>query len=407
MKKLLIVSLLFSWFFCLPLGGQSPQEDMLTGTFSNKQNGLLLSVKPAASNTYQGFMEYQGQRHPFTGNRLLGMLSGQYTYKGAQISFTLARITGVYYLTSEGVSLEMVRTAVDPVSSSTSGTGNTSGTSTPPTPVQEGPVSTNAPPATGVRIKDPYGSFNFQLPVGWTHTLPENSNILITHPSYKAQISLVPHNFSSLKEIRENTLDIQDAASNTALTATVRDYGNRGLFISYAGLAQGQNVVIETIAMISPYGGGISVVSAALASDYSREVGDALKSITNSVQFLKTVDPPIVQQWKQRLANKQLLYLYTSNGLSDKTAIDLCPNGRFYYNSDGSYTSGGYAQFSYAGNDSNSGSWKIIASNTTPVLVLFFQGGEVIQYPITARQAGNEVNLKGKRYFIQSSSACK
>ncbi len=303
------------------------------------------------------------------------MLSGQYTFKGAQVSFTLARIRGVYYLTSEGVSLEMVRNAKDPGRTSPTATGSAPSTSsTTPAPSAQGPMAVNAPLATGPRINDPYGSFNFQLPTGWSHTIPENSNMLVTHPAYQAQISLVPHNFASLKEIRENTFDIKDAASNTNLTATVGDYGNRGLFIRYEGSAQGQPLVIETITMISPNGGGISVVGAALRPDFSGEVTGAIKSIANSLQFTQTADSPMVRQWKQRLTGKQLTYLYTNNGLADKIAIDLCPNGRFQYNSDGSYTSGGFAQFSYAGNDANSGSWKIVSTNSFPLLVLFFSG---------------------------------
>ena len=405
-KHLSALSILCCLFF-LPLSGQIPEEDILIGSFSNEQNGLLLSVRPVSSNTYEGFIEYQGERHPFSGSRLLGMLSGQYTFKGAQISFTLARIRGVYYLTSEGVSLEMMRSAKDPGSASPTGTGSAPSTSANPVPSAQGPVATNAPLATGPRIKDPYGSFNFQLPTGWRYTIPENSNVLVTHPSYQAQITLVPHNFASLKEIRENTSDIKDAESNTTLTATVLDYGNRGLFIRYEGSAQGQPLVIETIAMISPHGGGISIVGAALQQGFSREVSEAIKSVANSVQFIKTVDSPMVQQWKQRLIGKQLTYLYSNNGLADKVTIDLCSNGSFQYNSDGSYTSGGFAQFSYAGNDSKSGSWKIIATNTFPLLVLFFSGGAVSEYPIAARQASNEINLNGKRYFIRASSACK
>lgn len=407
MKKHTSAFFLLWCLFLFPLAGQSPEEDILVGSFSNQQNGLLLSVKLVSSNAYEGFIEYQGERHPFIGSRLLGMLSGQYIFRGAQISFTLARLRGVYYLTSEGVSLEMVRTAKDPESTSSVGTGSAPSASVTPTPSVQEPITINAPLATGPRIKDPYGSFNFQLATGWSHTIPENSNMLVTHPDYQAQISLVPHNFASLKEIRENTFDIEDAESNTTLTATVRDYGSRGLFVRYEGSAQGQPLVIETIAMISPHGGGISVVGAALRPDFSEEVGKAIKSIANSVQFTKIVDSPMVQQWKQRLTGKQLTYLYTNSGLADKVVIDLCPNGSFQYSSNGSYTSGGFAQFSYAGNDSRSGSWKIVAPNSFPLLVLFFGGGLVSEYPITARQAGNEINLNGKRYFIQASTTCK
>jgi hypothetical protein len=410
MKKHLFTISLLNVLFYLQLTAQAPKEDILVGTFSNQQNGLLLSVKPISSNTYEGFLEYQGKSYPFSGRRLLGMLSGEYAYEGAQISFTLARIMTVYYLTSDGVSLEMVRTNTAPANTAQAGTTpNPPNPQSPPTNVVQTPVPTNAPVATGPRINDPYGSFTFQLPAGWSQTEPEGPNILITNQNYKAQISIAQHNYSSLAEIRKNTLDIRDAGSNTDMKATIRDYGNSGLFIRYEGIAQGQAVIIETVALASPYGGGISIVGAGLKPDYAPEVGNAVKSIANSIQFKKTTDTPVVQQWRQRLVNKQLLYLYTGNGMSEKTTIDLCANGRFQYDSNDSYSSGGYFsdQLNYAGSNAESGSWKVISKNSFPVLMLFYGDGRVIEHSITARQAGNEINLSGRRYFLQASSMCE
>lgn len=407
MNKHLLVVYLFSWLFYLPLAGQTPKEDILIGTFTNSQNGLLLSVKPVTSNTYEGFLEYQGKRYPFSGSRLLGMLSGEYAYERAQVSFTLARILGIYYFTSEGISLEMARTTSTPVNTAPAETINPPSNPPPAATAPQGPVPTNAPVATGPRINDPYGSFNFQLPAGWSHSMPEGLNILLTNPNFKAQISIVPHHYPSLAEIRENTTDLEDEESNTALKAVVRDYGNRGLFVRYDGIAQGQATIIETITMVSPYGVGVSVVGTAFQPDYSQEFGNAIKSVANSVQFTKTADPPIVQQWKQQLTNKQLLYLYTGNGLSDKITIDLCKNGSFEYYSDSSYMSGGYSQLSYAGSNSKSGNWRIISKNTSPVLLLFFSGGSIHQYTLAPRETGGGIALNGRRYFVQDASTCE
>jgi len=400
MKKHFLNSLLLLWIACIPLYAQTSEEDFFIGTFSNQQNGLLLSVKLTAPKTYEGLIKYQGKEYPFNGTRILGILSGQYVFNGATVFFSLAKLQGTYYLTSEGVSLEMQRTSNAPSTSNQS-----PGTATQTPKIQEN-ASTEAPVAAGTRIKDPYGTFSFQLPAGWAHTVPEGSGTLITNTRYKAQIGLVPHNYSSLAEIRANTFDINDPSSNTALTVNIQNYGTQGLFIRYQGRVQGQGLILETIVLISPGGGGLSITGSALQEDFVPEVSAAVKSIANSIAFVKTSEPALVQQWKQQLSNKQLLYLYTGNGLSDKITIDLCPNGRFKYQSDGSYTSGGYAQFSYAGTDANSGSWKVVSKNTLPVLVLFFNNGEVTEYTLANRSAGNEINLNGKRYFVRATEMC-
>ena len=405
MKKHFMNLLMLAWIFYAPVYAQTAGEDIFIGTFSNQQNGLLLSVKLVAPKTYEGFIKYQEKEYPFSGTRILGIVSGQYIFNGTTIYFSLAKIQGTYYLTSEGVSLEMQRTSNDPSTPNSSPDNQTPATSSQVAKIQEA-VSTKVPVATGDRIVDPYRLFSFQLPIGWVHTVPESSGILITNTRYKAQIGLTPHHYSSLAEIRANTFDINDPTSNTDLIATVQDYGSQGLFIRYQGRVQGQALMLETIVLLSSDGGGLTITGSALQEGFVPEVSAAIKSVANSIIFIKTSEPALVQQWKQRLSNKQLLYLYTENGRSDKITIDLCPNGHFKYQSDGSYTSGGYARFSYAGTDTNSGSWKVVSKNTFPILVLFYSGGLTVEYTLVNRSAGNEINLNEKRYFIRAASVC-
>ncbi|MBK6947139.1 MAG: hypothetical protein IPH16_02815 [Haliscomenobacter sp.] len=301
---------------------------------------------------------------------------------------------GAYYVTSEGVSIDVERNSASPAAAAeTKSTASVAQT------------SNQAPGASGARVGDPSSGFSFQLPASWTQT-QENGSYIIKKAGLNAQIGLAPHNYSSLEEIRRNVFDIQDTESNTFLRATVSSYGANSLFIRYDGQAQGQPIVIEMVSMVSPHGGGVSVVGSGAHADYSTQITTAIKTIANSVQFQKPQVSPLAQQWKQRVSGKQLLFLQTSNGSSDKVTIDLCPTGRFEYYSNSSYMSGGFFQFSYAGQDANSGTWKIVARGTQPVLQLFFDSGTLQEYPLSARQAANEIGLNGQRYFIQPTSNC-
>ncbi len=402
MKKLVFCALCSFLFSITLIYGQTGKADPLVGTFSNKQAGLGLSVSPPQDGLYKGFFEYQGKRYPFTGFKLLGMLSGEYTFEGNAIAFSLAKVGDVFYVTSEGVSIDVERTSTSPTTPGAPALASKSSSSAPPSGKE---VSNQAPAASGARVGDPSNGYSFQLPSSWTQTL-ENGSYIIKKAGINAQIGLAPHNYSSLDEIRRNAFDVQDAASNTFLRATVAPYGANSLFIRYDGQAQGQVVIIEMVSMVSPNGGGVSVVGSGAQADYSAQITTAIKTIANSVQFQKPQVSPVAQQWKQRVTGKQLLFLQTGNGSSDKITIDLCAAGRFAYYSDSSYMSGGFSQFSYAGQDANSGTWKIIARGSQPVLQLFFDSGSLQEYQLSARQAGNEIGLNGQRYFIQPASNC-
>ncbi|MBK8654904.1 MAG: hypothetical protein IPN20_13590 [Haliscomenobacter sp.] len=402
MKKLVFCALCAALLSVSLVHGQTGKADPLVGTFTNKQAGLGLSVSPPQDGLYKGFFDYQGKRYPFTGFKLLGMLSGEYTFEGNAVAFSLAKVGDVFYVTSEGVSIDVERTSASPTPAGAPAEASTSSSSAPPSGKE---VSNQAPPASGARVGDPSSGYSFQLPASWTQTL-EKGSFIIKKAGLNAQIGLAPHNYSSLEEIRRNAFDVQDAESNTFLRATVAAYGANSLFIRYDGRAQGQAIVIEMISMVSPHGGGVSVVGSGAQADYSAQVTTAVKTIANSVQFQKPQVSALAQQWKQRVSGKQLLFLQTGNGSSDKITIDLCPAGRFEYYSNSSYMSGGFSQFSYAGQDTNSGTWKIIARGSQPVLQLFFDSGSLQEYQLSARQAGNEIGLNGQRYFIQPASNC-
>lgn len=384
--------------FCNPLSAQESKTDPFIGVFSNVQNGIVLSLDATSSGSYTGYLTYQGQQHPASGIKVLGVLTGEYTYRGNSVAFSLARIAGVYYLGSEGVTLEMQRNSEAPRSADP-----VAGKQSP----EKVNISTVAATATGVRTKDPYGAYSFQAPApDWGQAM-ENGGFQLQKNGQNTALGIAPHVYASLEEIQKNAVGVEDAASNTSLKADVSAYGDNGLFIRFSGRVQGNAVAIETITLLSPHGGGVHVVSAALGQELPHANREALKSVANSVEFYKASVSPLVLEWQQRIQGKQLLYLYTGNGYSEKTTIDLCRSGTFYYAGDGSYTSGGYAQFSYVGQNANQGIWKVLTKNGQAVLVLFFNNNTIAEYALSKRPAANEIGLNGKRYFIQTAAACR
>lgn len=107
--------------------------------------------------------------------------------------------------------------------------------------------------------------------------------------------------------------------------------------------------------------------------------------------------------WRQRIAGKRLLYLYTGNGYSDKWFFDLCSNGTYVYGDDTSYTSGG--NFSAVVANNESGTWAIQTRNGNTILVLISKNSKR-EFTINPRSASNEIDMNGKRYFIYTNNSC-
>lgn len=386
-------------------------EDHYVGTFSNQQTGLVLSMGKASNGSYQGFFQLQGQQFPFaSGQKALGMINAEYQYNGSAFAFSLSRLLGEYYVTSEGVSIPVVKTSDQPVAANKSTPGaNAPKTSTPPTTstaANSDKTATTAPAATGARISDPYSGFSFQCPGGW-QSQAQGGGFLLNKPGAEIPLSVSTHDYNSLAEIRAQVIDANDPSTSTYLKGHTQAYGSNALLIRFDGTVKGQAVVIEMISMLSSNGGGINIAATGAANLYSTTYSSLLKSVANSVQFNKPQVSGIAEQWKQKVKGKRLEYFKTDNGLADHFTIHVCSNGAFVYKNDSSYISNNASSnFSYASAGGDEGKWQVIAKGNQPTLVLKFNDGRVWEYPLSNGQAGNEILLNGKRYFVQAGTVC-
>ena len=414
MKTHKIMALFTAMALFQTLSGQSSSEDHYVGTFSNSQSGLVLSMDKAADGTYQGFFQLQGQQYSFSkGSKLLGMVNAEYQYNGQAFAFSLSRLVGDYYVTSEGVSIPVVKTANQPVAA-TKSTGDASpssksGTATSPTPASGAgtKATTTAPVATGARIADPTSGYSFQTPSAWK-SQEQGGGFLLSKVGSQVAMSVSPHEYKTLAEMRAQVLDANDPASNTYLKAQTQAYGSNGLFIRFDGTAQGKAVVIEMISLLSPNGGGVTIAATGVKDQYGADYTSLIKSVANSVQFSKPQTSSLAEQWKQKIKGKRLDYYYTGNGMADHYIIHICSEGTFVYKNDNSYSSNNaYTDFSYASAGADAGKWQVVAKGAQPTLILRFNDGRVWEYPMSPGKAGNEILLNGKRYFVQAGTMCQ
>ena len=387
---LLFCMLSVFWFHSV-----SAQEgNKYTGLFTNKDIALTISVKKSGER-YEGYFEVQKQRCAFTGKIELGVLSASYSYEGKNVPFTLSLLFGTYYLTTEGYNLEVKR---NPAGLPASAAENKDERVSQGTPKKQ---SDAVLPAKGKRISDPYGGYSFQLPTGWD-SREEQGSFLITKEGEELGISVTAHNYKSKEEILKTAEDIVDPSSNTHIRTTASEYGTNGVFLHLEGRSNGQNLVLEIIVQVSPYGGGVVFLTGGGAENYAGNYSEILKAMANSAQFNKPAISSAAQQWSGRLKGKQLIYLNTSGGGSEKITLNLFANGDYSYANNSSYLSGGSSVLSYAGRDSNSGTWKIQNRGDATVLVLYGNDRRIREYVLSPRQEAGEINLDNRRYFIRA-----
>jgi hypothetical protein len=392
MKRIFTLLIVAMSFFS-ELLSQSGTEPY-SGVFINEQTKLTLSVEKLADATFQGTLSVLNEKYPWSGGfRLLGVLNASYEYNGNMVPFSLSFYEGAFTLSTEGMDLAMEKISDDPHH-------KVIVNETAPTPN----ASENAPPAVGARYKESSGAYSFQTPAGWTVVQEENGNFSLTSTESSIRVTIASHNYSSREAVKNDFQPLNSPENNTKISSSVQDYGASGLYVRIEGIDEGMPTKIELIALVSSYGGGTYIFCSGNPSDFNPTQSDALKTIANSMQFSKPVVTPVVLQWTTKLKGKQLLYLYSASGYSEKTTYDLCSNGSFVAAGDNSFVSGGASAVTA---DGGSGSWKIISNGSTPILLLTYQGGGTAQFTLSERQAGNEIGMNGKRFFVQTGQACQ
>ena len=255
--------------------------------------------------------------------------------------------------------------------------------------------------STGSQRKDPYGGYSFKVPDGWS-CRQEQEGFVLSIPGKNWQLAVGPHNYASQQAGMAAAAKmevIKDEATGTFLQPTVLPFANGGIRLTLKGYANNSPLTLETLHIFSPFGGGVSL-AAVMPGTADPQAIELLSSFSQQFSFEKPQKSQLVADWESRIRGRQLVYLNTQGGGTEKTTVNLYADGRFDYTSSSSYTSGGYADFSYADKNGGSGSWKIVQRGQQALLLMFNQNGGTEEYPLQQGQQG-EVISNGRRYFIR------
>lgn len=267
-------------------------------------------------------------------------------------------------------------------------------------------------------INEPDFGVQFTVPEGWNYQQSEMGYIM-GHNTIPGIIILMGNDFKSIEEV-ENAASQglqEDNGTFLQLKGELKPFGQNGRAGNFSGTLEGQQVNAYMISLVSTTNGkGVTMMAAATPDLFNQVQVQAIESLGRSVRFTKIETPSIVEEWRNSLKVQggcRLTYMNTysstdygggGGGYSDKTVIDLCPQGYFRYsdNSDMSFdTQGG---FGYSNSESQgNGTWELATDGTNAVLRLIFNDGRVFEYTLTYENEKTQLN--GTHYFRTYSNS--
>lgn len=274
--------------------------------------------------------------------------------------------------------------------------------------------------ASANEIVDKDFGIRFTLPKGWI-AQKNDAGYLLGSQTEKGIIVMTGNEYSSLEQMRTEAKQglVDENGTNLQLAGEIVAIGGNGLGVPYQGMVEGQPAKAYAVGLLSPFGGGVSIIAMVETADYSEKYAEYVKAIASSMKFSKPELPPIAEQWKRDLSGAKLTYLwsYSSRGYTDgsyaggsqQIEIHLCPQGFFKYSDrshssiDGGYSSGYNASAFGSGKDQGQGTWDVTAHGRTPVLVLKFHDGRVMEY--TIGYENKKLYLNGNRYFWTNANS--
>ena len=277
-------------------------------------------------------------------------------------------------------------------------------------------VTTNASLQKFVLRKGELGDKNFGVkfkpPAGWEARKGDEGYLLVSKTK-KGFIVITPHNYQSMAQLKKEAgIGLQEEGGTSLhLAGQLSTVGTNGLAGKYTGTLQGTSASSFVVALLSPNGGGISIMAATDSENYSDDYKKYALELASSTVFTKREALPVNRVWKQKLTDVRLTYMwsYYSGGVSgsyaggsQETKIDLCGQGYFRYSDNNQMGVDGGGSSGYSGGQNRgNGSWDVVNKGQQPLLVLKFNNGRVFEYKLTMKD--NKIHLNGKKHFKTTS----
>jgi hypothetical protein len=301
---------------------------------------------------------------------------------------------------------------------------------TPPRPVvpQTAPSAPPQPSGGGNVVSVPEMGVSFAIPAGW-NSQKQGEAIYLTSTSHKGFILIQRHAYNSLEQMaKEASQGIVDESTKTRLmpVSPFQPFGKNGMVAEFSGVAQGQKARTFAIGLISPQGGGVTIMAATEEASYSSDYSDSVLAIAGSLSFLSSGASGGGPQTAggqtgggaRGGGDMDLLkyfagewYAYSSGstiygGAGTERKMTLCPDG--LYRDSSEFSASGTGEWGATNAQSGWGHWSIQGDKTQGVIMVTYPNGQSkrFAYRIISKEQ-QTISFDGVTYAFAGAAKCR
>lgn len=289
-----------------------------------------------------------------------------------------------------------------------------------PSPAPSAPPQ---PSGGGNVISVPEMGISFAIPAGWNGQ-KQNDAIYLTSTSYKGFIVITRHAYKDLQQMaNEASQGIIDETTNTRLmpVSQLQPFGKNGMVAEFSGTAQGQKARTFAIGLLSPQGGGVTIMAATEAASYSSDYSDLVLAIAGSLSFMSGSVPggPAAAAPQAGGATDTSLmgyfageyYSYSSGstisgGAGTERTLTLCPDGNYRDSSE--FSASGTGDWGAVNAQAGWGRWTIQGDKNQGTIFVAYPNGRSkrIPYRVVSKQE-QTVSFDGVTYAFAGNPKCR
>jgi len=398
------------------------------GTYTLTSEGVTLTLvfdQDAAGRISGTLSSTKGTRFRLEGTIQEGIATGNCSgdsgqsyfeaeFEGSKLIFTLVEVKAGGEGSSR--SLEFIRSAsgTKPASQASSASGPTQGAvSQPASPKTPAPAPAPSPqaPAAGKRVSDPGLGISFLPPAGWIGQ-KQGEVFILGSNTYKGFILIQPHSFSNLSQMAQEAgqgIVEEEADIQLLPTAALQAFGSNGLSGEFSGTVQGRQAKAFAIGLISPNGGGVTVLATVEAGSYTNAYPGFVRSIASGLTFAAPQPAgPSDSGLLKYFAGEYYSYSSgstISGGAGTERSVTLCPDGLFRDSYEFSASGSGWGG---AASQGGAARWSIQGDQRRGVIVVTYANGQTKQfsYQVVSKDEGT-ILFDGVRFAYAGAPKCR
>ncbi len=266
---------------------------------------------------------------------------------------------------------------------------------------------------------------SFAVPAGW-NAQRQGEAVYLASTNYKGFIVITRHAYNNLRDMaKEASQGIVDQSSNTRLmpVSQFQPFGQNGMVAEFSGTAQGMQARSFAIGLISPQGGGVTIMAATEAASYSSDYSDFVLAIAGSLSFLPrgaSGGAPMAGTTGAggEASDINLLsyfageyYSYSSGatisgGAGTERTMTLCPDGNYRDSSE--FSASGTGQWGAVNTQAGWGRWTVQGDKNQGLILVTYPNGQSrrIPYRVVSKQE-QTISFDGVTYAFAGKPKCR